>query len=594
MVETLLLLGWQAWLTLAVVVAILVVLVLEIAPPDLVMLAGLVILALTGVVTPRDALAGFSNQALLAVAGLFIVAGAVRNSGTLAYVDRLLTPTSGGLRAAIFRVMASSAILSSVMNNTPIVAILAPTVQDRASRAGIAPSKLLIPLAYATTMGGMITLIGTSTNLVVSGLLVANGMAPLSLFSLTPVGVAIAVGGILYFLLIGHRLLPDRVDQRRSTRAEWRAYHFELKVPAISPISGLTIEEAGLRSLRGAFLAHIHRGGERINIVGPQQQLHGEDVLGFVGNPQHVDELLQSGALTRVVTPPSDEPDESLPLFEAVVAAHSPLVGHSLKEIEFRERYQGVVLGIQREGRALEGLLGRADLQAGDLLLVEARPSFEQRAMSSGDFYLVAPLERNGLRATRRAPAVLITLLAMVAAIATGVVPLTIAVFAGALIMIAIRGISGTDARRSLDLSVLITIAAGFGVARALETSGLADAIAKLLVHGVSAWGPIAVLAAVYVATVILTEILTNNAAAVLVFPIAVSAAAAVGADARPFALAVAIAASAGFALPIGYQTYMMVLGPGGYRFRDFLKVGLPLDFIAAAIAIPLIAALWM
>jgi di/tricarboxylate transporter len=586
-------LGWPALLTAITIVVVLVMLALDAAPTDLSMLGALIFLTALGIVPAGDALGGFANEALLTVAALFVVADAVRKTGALSYVSYVMTPRSNSTLGAVLRMMLPAAVLSSVINNTPIVAILAPLAQERGRAAGIAPSKLLIPLAYATTLGGLITLVGTSTNLVVSGLLVSAGHPPLRMFDLTWVGVPATLAGVLYFIVIGHKLLPDRDDDTPLDRDDLRAYHFELRVPHDSPLDGRTVESAGLRALKGAFLAHIYRDGEFIGMVAPEQVLRRGDVLAFVGKPQHLDLLLREGKLHRVLEPPQSRED-GLHLFEAVVGTDSSMVGKTLREVGFRRQFQAIVLGIRRGSEVLTSALGRTPIAAGDLLLVEARPQFEAAGAASHEFSLVAPLERRAPRLTRKGPVTLIVLLVMLAAIGSGVVPVVIAAVAAALLLIASGATSSQDGRRSVDISVLVTIAAGFGIAQAIQSTGLAAFLADILVHRFEAYGPVAVLVAIYVATNLLTEMLSNNAAAALVFPIALAVATSMGVDVVPFAVAVAVAASAAFATPIGYHTYLMVMAPGSYRLRDFVRVGLPLNFIVMAVAIPIIVAVWL
>lgn len=586
-------LGWPAWLTFGVILAVLALLATDKTPPDLTLLSAVVVLMLAGVLSPRDALRGFANETLLTIAALLVVAEAVRKTGALTYVVRLMSPTTPSVRAALLRTMIPSAALSSVMNNTAVVAILGPLIRDRSRSSSIPPSRLLIPLAYASTLGGLITLIGTSTNLVVSGLLIQSGARPLGMFELTPVGLAAAAAGILYLTAAGPRVLAGARDHIPD-RGEIRSYHFELRVPHGSPLEGVSVENAGLRALQGAFLAHIHRGGEVITLIEPDQRLKGGDLLAFVGNPRHLDDLLDEKKLIRAVDHDQGPGEHPLPLFEAVVAPESTLVGRTLRDADFRSRFQAVVLGIHRRGQRLTAPLGRTRIEAGDLLLVEARPQFELAAATSGEFYMVAPLGRTLTVAGRKAPAVLLLLLGIVVAAGTGALPVVTAAFAAAIIAVVIRAISPQDARRSVDVSLLIAIASGFALAHTIEQTGLARALAQFIVAGLHSFGPVAVLAAVYVATNLLTELLSNNAAAALIFPVAAAAAAAAGADIRPFAVAVAVAASAAFILPTGYQTYLMVMGLGGYRFRDFIRTGLPLNFLIMAVAIPLIVSLWM
>lgn len=586
--------AWPALLTVALTLAVFIVLALDLAPPDLTLLAAVVLLTIAGVISAKEAFGGFANEAVLTVGALFIVAAAVRNTGALSYVYDLMTPRGPSVSSAVARTALPAATLSSAMNNTPIVAILTPAVQERCRAAGIAPSKLLIPLAYATTLGGVTTLIGTSTNLVVSGLLAQEGHAPLRMFDLTWAGLPVAIAGVLYLIIAAHRLLPDRESTPAFDRHKVRAYHFELRIPNESPLAGRTVEQAGLRALKGAFLAHIHRGGELISLIAPDQLLHGGDVLAFVGNPQHLEHLLLEKKLTRAVDHTYSPEAWPLQLFEAVVAHDSTMLGKSLQEFGFRTRFEGVVLGVRRGGQQLSGPLGRTPIEPGDLLLIEARASFEPIAWASSEFSLVAPLERPQTRVPRKAPLALAILVGMTVLMGTEVLPVTIAAFLGALAMVVTGSISAQDARRSVDLSVLVAIAASFGIAKALESTGVAEMLARAIVRPMEALGPVAVLVAIYVATNALSEVLSNNASAALVFPVAAAAAKATGTDLLPFAIAVAIASSAAFASPLGYQTYLMVMGPGSYRFRDFVRIGLPLNLLAMGVAIAAIVLKWM
>lgn len=595
MTEASAVLGWEAWLTASILLLVVIAMVREWAPPDILMLSGLIILVAAGILPVGSAFAGFADPNLLAIAALLIVAAAVRNCGALAFLYPLMMPRSSALRPALLRIMIPSASISAFMNNTPIVAILAPLVQRWSAREGIPPSRMLIPLTYATTLGGMITILGTSTNLLVVGLLVKNGYRPLGMWELAWVGLPVAAVGILYLVVASSKLLRDTGTGSPFDRSEIRTYQFELRVPEGSPLDGVTIEEAGLRALEGAFLAHIHRDGDLIGPVAPEQGLREGDVLGFVGNPKVLDELLRSLGLARAIdAQPGNMPRPHLPLFEVVLAADSSLVGKSLKETDFRERFEAVVLGIQRRGSRIEGSLGRTPLEAGDLLLVEARPSFEERALQSGEFYLAAPLERSTVAARQTGRPALLILLAMVIVASFEWVPLVTAAIAAAILMILLGAITPLDARRNVDLSILVVIGAGIGIGEAIQSTGLAAVMAEAIVRSTIPFGPVVVLAAVYLTTNLLTEFLSNNAAAVLVFPVGMAAAEQIGANPIAFAVAIAIAASAGFATPIGYQTNLMVMSAGGYRFSDYLKIGIPLDLLVMAIAIPIIARVWL
>ncbi len=590
-------LDWEAWVTLAVVAVTIVLLVKEVASPDLIFLGALAVLLLVGVFDePELALVGFSSTAVLTIGSLFVVAAGARKTGALSFFYRLIRPRSGSLRGALARLMLPVSSLSAFVNNTPLVAVLAPAVQDWGRRARIAPSKLLIPLSYAAVLGGMSTLIGTSTNLVVSDSLASvDGGVGFAMFELAWVGVPAALIGFVYFVTVGHRLLPERQDCSGTVRRDLRAYQFELRVPTASSYAGKTIAEVGLRRLEGAFLAHVFRGRALIAPARPDFIVEAGDVLAFSGSKEIMDRLLGSQELERVVGQGDDvERASELPLYEAVVAPESSLVGRSLREVGFRERFHAVVLGLHRRGARLEGSLGRLPMEPGDLLLVESRDDFVASWGGSDEFYLVAPLEREAASASHRAPWVLLISIAMVVSVAAFGLPVVVAALGSAVLIVFVAGMSPTEARRAIDLSVLLVIASAFGIGAAIRHTGLADALGQSVVFAGGFLGPVGVLAGVYLLTNVLTEILTNNVAAVIVFPIGVAAAKAGGLEPRGVAMAIAIAASASFASPVGYPTNLMIMGPGGYRFSDYLKVGIPLNVMIMALTLGVVSWLWL
>ncbi|GIV62067.1 MAG: SLC13 family permease [Rhodothermaceae bacterium] len=588
-------LGWQAWFTLGVLITMMVALVREIARPDIVLLGSLGLLLLVGVVTPEEAFGGFSNPAVLTVGALFVVAAGVQQTNALGFMDRLVFSPRGRLAGSLTRLMLSTSFLSAFLNNTPIVAMFMPRVKQWAQEVGIAPSKLLIPLSFAAIGGGMVTLIGTSTNIVVSGLMEAEGYPPLRMFDLTWVGVPVVFGLLVYFLLIGHRLLPDHRSEGPAFGNGLEKCLFEFRVGPRSYMIGRTVEEAGLRALGAAYLAHIHRG-EHLIPASPDEVLQAGDVLTFVGNASALDGLLDRPGLERVVSPVEKRDDLALPLYEAVVAATSTLVDRTLKEAGFRENYGGVVLAIQRKDEQLAGPLGRIRLKPGDLLIIEARKGFDARWNARRDeFYLVAPRRPEMRKAQpRKAPMAIALMLGMVVASAAGWLPLVTAAFAAALGMIATRCLTLSEARSAVDLSVLVIIAAALGLGRAVETTGLATLMGNTLVQATAGLGTVGVLIAVYATTNILTELITHKAAAVLMLPVALAAGSQVGGDPKAFAVLVAVSAAGSFMTPIGYQTNLMVMAAGGYRYRDYFRVGIPATLLVMAITVAVVHHVWL
>ncbi len=585
----------QAWLTLVVIAGIALALLRDAARPDLVFLGGLGVLLLAGVVSPEAAFAGFANPAVLTVGALFVVAAGVQHTDALGFLDRVFFAPSAHPRWAVPRLMLPTALLSAFLNNTPIVAMLTPRVQAWARRVGLPASRLLIPLSYASIVGGMVTLIGTSTNIIVSGLLAEAGHAPLGFFDLTWVGLPAVLAVVGYFALVGYRLLPERDRPEEVLEEGLKEFIFEVRVGARAPFAGQTIEAAGLRALGDAYLVHVRRAG-RLVPAAPEEVLEAGDVLTFTGNVDLLDRLLQRPGLEPALPAVEENAFETLPLYEAVVADSSGLVGKTLRQTQFRERFGGVVLAIQRRHQRVSGPLGRIPIEAGDLLLVEARNGFDRRWNAQRDeFYLVAPRRPMQARPQpRKAPVALLILAAMIALIATGLTPLVTAAFAAALAMILARCLNGAQARDALNLQVLVIIAAALGLGRAVVQTGLSEALVHGLLAATAGAGVVVTLVALYLTTNVLTELITHKAAAVLMLPAALAVALELGIPPRAAALVVTVAAAASFMTPIGYQTNLMVMAAGGYRFRDYLKAGTPVSLLVMTVAVTMIYLVWI
>jgi di/tricarboxylate transporter len=482
------------------------------------------------------------------------------------------------------RLLVPSAAASAFLNNTPIVAMLLPSVVANAEARKLAPSRYLMPLSFAVVLGGAATTIGTSTNLVVSGMLEASGRAPLGLFEITPLGLPIAVAGIAFLAFAAPRLLPDRASPRSRFAESEREFVVRMIVAPGGPLVGRTVSDANLRHLDNVFLAQIEREGEPLGPTGPDAVLHAGDHLLFVGEARNVADLRRHTGLR------SAEDDhllgldgESHRLVEVVVGTQSPLIGRTPREANFREHYQAAIVGIQREGQPVSAKLGTIRLRLGDTLLLLADPGFSGRWGDRPDFLLVSA--SNGPPTTDRLRVTLVAgiTLAIVVAAGSGALPILHASLLGALAVLACGCLSIHDARSAIEIDVLVVIAASFGVGAAIESSGLAAVIGAGIVDVASDTGWRTSLVAVVLATVVLTEFISNNAAAALMFPIAVATATEIGEDPRRFAIAVAIAASCSFLTPVGYQTNTMVYGPGGYRFGDYWRLGAPLTLLVVA-----------
>ncbi|WP_460795211.1 SLC13 family permease, partial [Nocardioides pacificus] len=571
----------DAWITLGVIIAVLALLVRGRVSPAVTVFGGAVAVLVLGVIEPEEAFSGFSNSAPMTVAALYVLAAGIEKTGALTPVMQKTLGERGSYRLPLIRTLLPTAGASAFLNNTPIVAMLIPQVTTWANRRGVSVSKLLMPVSFAAILGGLITVIGTSTNLVVSGQMKTLELREIGFFEIGMLGLPIAVVGVLAVIALAPRALPDRRSARSEMEEAGRRFSVEMLVEPGGPIDGKTVEEAKLRNLSGLFLASVDRGDTTIAPVRPETVLRGGNRLHFVGPISSVVEVqemrgLRSAELEHVL----DLDDPSVSYYEAVVGSRSPLVGTTLKDVGFRSAYQAAVLGIHRSGQLLEGRIGTETIHVGDTLILVSDLGFRERWRDRADFLLVAPLDGTPPVATPRAWIPVTLLLGVVGLAATGTLPILEGSLVAAILLVALRVVSPLEARRAIDIEVIVVIASAFGLAAAMQASGLASSIATGLVDVFGDYGDRGVLLGLVLATVILTELVTNNAAALLMLPIAVSASASTSLDPRGAAIAVAVAASASFLSPIGYQTNMMVYGPGGYRFTDYARLGWVLTLI--------------
>lgn len=579
----------SAWFTLALILTLFILLLKDSAPPDLAFLGVSALLALFGIISPEEAFSGFSNPGVLTVAALFVVAAGLRATGVLDQIGHYLfgkVEDDSGLFAKLGFVVVP---MSAFLNNTPIVAMFLPPTIEWARRNRISPSRVLLPLSYLAIFGGTCTLIGTSTNLVVDGLMQKEGMKGMGLFEIGTLGLPYVAVGYIYLLTLGKRLLPDRKELLEQLDESRRDYLLEMLIQPECRLVGQTVEQAGLRNLPALFLIEIDRQGESIGPVAPDEVLYAGDRLVFTGVVSSIIELEKIPGLIPAVDPTYEVASfvgRGRRLCEAVVSQSSPLVGRSIREADFRATYGAAVVAVHRGGSRVEKKVGDIRLRPGDTLLLQTGSHFVRAHRNNPAFYLVSNVsDWRPLRRERAWMAMLI-FLGLVGLMTFQIVSTVVASVAAAVGMVALGCISSGDARRSIEWQVLITIAAAFGVGTALEKTGLAASLADFLVAHTALWGPLAALAVFYIIVSLFTELITNNAAAVLLFPVALEVARIAEVSPRPFVMCLALAASASFMTPIGYQTNMMVYGPGGYRFSDFLRVGAPLKLILLVVTI--------
>ncbi len=579
--------SWQAWLAIAVTIAAFLGNALTSLPADIVFLGAAAVLFLSGVLDEKAALAGFSNSGMITVGVLYIVVSGLQQTGALQWVSGQVLGMPKTPARALVRLMLPVMGASAFLNNTPVVAMFIPVVNDWCRKLRFSPSKLMIPLSYAAIFGGLCSLIGTSTNLVVNGLLIDATQKPgLKLFDIAWVGVPCAIAGFLFLLITQQWLLPNR-QAILSDTDDLRQYTVEMKVPPESPLIGKTVEKAGLRHLPDLYLGEIQRGPQVLSAVGSQEILQENDQLLFVGVIDSVLDLQRIRGLQPATDQVSklNSPSAERCLIEAVVSNTCPVLGQTIRESKFRTRYNAVVVAAARNGDRLMEKIGDIRLRAGDTLLLETYSSFVSERRISRDFYLISSVPNSEpIRYERSLYAFALTIM-MVLLAAVGWLSMLQAAVLAAVGMLVFGCCSPSQAIRSIDWSVLLVIAAALALGQALDSSGAAEAIASSFIRlaGNNPWW---VLVAVYTITTILTEIITNNAAAALIFPIALSLANQLNTSYLPFVIAIMVAASASFATPIGYQTNLMVYGPGGYKFSDFMRVGIPLNLLYGIITV--------
>ncbi len=590
---------WQAWFTAATLLTMLATLASGRLSADIALLGAVGVLLIAGVITPGDAVSGYANPGVATIALLYVLTVGLRETGAMSMVSaRLLGRPRTALQAQT-RLVCSVTVLSAFTNNTTLVAAFLPVLHGVAKRARIASSLLFMPLSFAAIIGGVCTLIGTSTNLTVAALIQQHNrqnpdhlVPELGMFTLTPVGVCVALAGVIYMLALGRKLLPNRAEVFETSEAA-RQYMTAMRVRPTSPMVGQTVEAAGLRQLPGLFLSRIDRPTETITAVGPEERLASGDVLNFVGVLESVVDLQKTRGLDPVTDdgqPGANRP--SMALVEAVVSPMSPLIGQTIRDAGIRTRYGAVVVAVHRHGHRLSGKIGDIKIDPGDTLLLETGPGFARRHRDSSEFHLVSELEEPASPRHDRAWFALVVLLGVVILLSTEVVdPLTGALL-GAALMLMGRCCTADQARRGVDWTVLLIVGGSVALGKAMERTGLADTLAGHLLSSHEALGPIGVLGAVYLLTLVFTMLMSNNAAAALMFPVAVRAAEQGGMPVMPLIVCLTIAASAEFITPLGYQTNLMVAGPGGYRWSDFARFGGPLTLLTGVVCVGA-AAMW-
>lgn len=582
-------------IVLSLIAAMFTCLLFEVARPVIIIFFCLVALILTGIVTPAEAVQGFSNIGMLTIALLFVVGGTVQKSELFSnFVQRILG-NNRNTSVVLMRMMVPVTALSAFINNTPIVAMLLGEIRHWCRNHLIKPSKLLIPLSYAAIFGGMITLIGTSTNLIVHGLMLDAGMDGFSVFSLTIVGLPAAILGCMYMVTIGQRILPERdaVDNQQDSKE----YLVEMLVEPESPIVGKTIKQANLRSLRGLYLFEIVREGKNITPVSSHEVIQANDQLIFTGQASSVLDLYHIAGLKHTIGKTLKLEDirrDNARIIEAVVPGHSSLVGKSIKQSQFRGKFDAVVLAVNRKNERVKGKVGDIMVKPGDTFLILAGKDFFERSKYTKEFYVMSSNETSLTLSPMKSVLSVGVMLIMILLAAFNITSIFEAALLAVIALYLFKCVTFEDARKYIHMDILILIACSLGIGYAVEKTGTAGWIADSIIQLAGNQNIVISLILVYLMTNIITELITNSAAAVIMFPIALETAARLQIEPLAFIIAITIAASAAFASPIGYQTHLLVYGPGGYRFADFLRVGIPLNILYLIVTILIVSFIYL
>ncbi|MCB9274593.1 MAG: SLC13 family permease [Lewinellaceae bacterium] len=586
--------GMDAAITLALIVLALILFATEVFSVDLVAMLIMAGLVLTGVITPQQGVAGFSNNATITVAFMFVLSAALLKTGALqALAHRLSGVFSKNYKLGIVMMMMLIAPISALVNNTPVVAVFIPVVIQIAYASGQSPTKMLIPLSYASILGGMCTLIGTSTNILVSGIAEKSGVDGFSMFLLTPVGLVLMLAGSLYMYFIGIRLLPSH--EKSAEVAERFALHdylTEIELLEGSALDGVRIMDSSLVKELEMDIIEVARREERLILPPGDFALQAGDILKIRCDVQKVKALKERVKIVEDATLQvggNSLAEKNTVLVEMVVTVGSSLENQTLRSLDFRRKYRGIPLAIRHRDEVLHEHLYSVALRSGDIILAEVKAHYvkELKRLQSGRGAPFVLLSEEALTDFNKRQFLLVAgvMLSLIVMATLELLPIMMGAISGVLLLVLLGTLSMKEVYQAINWKIIFLLAGSLSLGEAMKNSGLDMMIADTLITRLGGWGPIAILSGLYLLTSLLTEVMSNNATAALLAPIAIATGAHLGLSPVPFLVAVTLAASCSFMTPIGYQTNAMVYSAGNYRFSDFFRVGGLLNLLCWLIA---------
>ncbi len=577
---------------------ILVSLYTELLGTSFTFIIAIITLGVFGILTPSEILSGLSNQHVAVIIMLLLIGDIIKKTGIVEVVFDRVFHGINSKRGFLGRMMVIVSVFSAFLNNTPIVAIMMPYIHNWCIKKNLSPSKFLIPLSYAAILGGCATLIGTSTNLIVNGLVadqkIIPGLEPLEIFDFAFVGVPMIVIGILYMLFWGEKILPSKSDVYADYSSHSRQYVVQAQIRANSFLIGKSIKEANLRDLKGIYLVELIRKNIKIPAVSPDVILEPGDILVFAGDTNRITDLLNSNSGLMLPEVGMMYKKKRTEIVEIVISQNSALINKTVKEYNFRSKYDAAVISIHRNGERIGGKIGQVELKAGDVLLLYAGEDFYNRISNSQDFYFISKV-RDFIKVEPYKIIIIVGgLLTTVLLSALNVISLFMGLILVLFASIALRLTNPKELPRSIDynVGVIIVLSLAFGIA--MNKTGAADLIANFLITLFIPLGKMGILFGLFFITTLLTSYLTNQAAVAIIFPISLTMAHNLDLNPVPFVLIIAYAASTCFLTPIGYQTNLMVYGPGKYSFNDFFRVGLPITLLYMIVAVTLLNLIYL